>query len=204
MSSKLVPATQQVLDDAPLVPGAAEGDGLAIDVRIKADDLAAGLVRPLWEADVIAGAMREMLHERGRSLVGMNVHVVLPSGEVSDYPNAVGNVAHDQVFAAGEPDDVVSELTRSAESLDLKVESIEILHGIQPAPAVTVTTSDPVYYVAHEDQIGRALFGGRARYEGEYLRVNDESGRPVVISGASFRTGAGHLWIRPDLNPRTD
>ena len=200
-SAVLVHATENVVPDSPFSPAKGRA-GFALNFRVRAPDAAEGGVRPVWEAHLVAGAVREMLHVQGERLIDVNVVARLPGGSTTDFPTALGNVAFGQAFVDDDPAALRAELERAADRLGLTVDSIEILRPLQPAPAITVTTSDPARYVAHHGEMHAQLFGGRARFEGQFLRVNDESGRPVLISGASFRTGTGSLWIRADLNPR--
>ena len=202
-SAVLVHATENVVQDGPFSPAKGRA-GFALNFRVRAPDLEEGIVRPAWEAHLVAGAVREMLHVQGKRLVAVNVVARLPGGNATDFPTALGNVAFGQAFVDEDPAALRAEFERAADRLGLTVDSIEILRPLQPAPAITVTTSDPARYVAHHGEMHAQLFGGRARFEGQFLRVNDESGRPVLISGASFRTGIGGVWIRPDLNPRND
>lgn len=200
LGADLAPFRRAVVPDNP---GAEAVDGLEARFTVRAVNLERGMLRPLWEANLVAGALREMLHVQNTRLLSVRVAAVLPDGTSADHPNVLGDIAFGQSFASGEPDQLTSELERAGQRLGLQVESVEILYPLQAAPAVTVVTSEPASFVADYARLHAEIFGGRARFEGQFLRVNDEAGRPVLMSSASFRTGIGGLWIRPDLNPRT-
>ena len=63
-----------------------------------------------------------------------------------------------------------------------------------------MTVDEPQAFLAETAPgLVEKLFGSPPRVEGYYLQVNDRANRPFYIDAASFRSGAGHRWIRPDL-----
>jgi hypothetical protein len=172
---------------------------------VAAPALGAAAVRVIWEANLLAGALREELHLAGiaGALIAANVSVRLPDGTLHrNAGGGMGHVAYGQRFADGDPAAIEADIRRAAAKHGLKIESIEVFRPLQPAPAIVVRVDDPVAFLADSNLIVRDLFGGVARYEGQYLQANDRAGAPVFVQAADFRTGVGQQWIRPDLDPR--
>ena len=161
--------------------------------------------RPLWEADLVAAAVRDRLHALGiqPDLVGVQVIANLPGGQTRDLGGGVGNTVFGQAFSSSTDASIRAAIARAADRLGLSLASVQILHALQPAPAVVVKSADPAAFVASYPAIWNQLFG-RAVYEGVYLEAVDASGRPFYVGGAVYRSGAGLQWIRRDLDPRTN
>jgi hypothetical protein len=171
---------------------------------VKAPGEGAALQRPVWEGNIVAGALKERLHALGdRGLFAVNTSVAVPSGEIlRNVGGGFGDVAFGQVFADGSPNALATDIRAAASGLGFKVDSVEVLHPLQSAPAVVLTTTDPKGFVSSADQYISQIFGGVAKYEGEYLEVRDPSGDPVFVQASAFRTGVGQRWIRKDLDQR--
>ncbi len=65
------------------------------------------------------------------------------------------------------------------------------------APATAATTEK---FVSGDTWI--TLFGSDPKvFEGYFLRVQDDNGNPIYMSGNADRAGAAVGWVRPDLYP---
>jgi hypothetical protein len=162
-------------------------------------------VRSFWEADLVAGALRDAMHNYGNTpLYASEIDLQLPDGTVmTGASGGIGDVAYDQEFtgdvtADGLNHDILSVLVDAG----LTIKSVAIINADQSAPAIVAETSDPAGFVAKADPTLVAAYGVPPRYEGYYLEVDDEAGAPVFIQSTSFRTGVGRRWVRPDLDPR--
>lgn len=160
--------------------------------------------RAIWEANLVAGALRDELHLAGieGDLVASNVSVRLPSGKVEENTGGgLGWVAFAQGFSDADRGSVEQQVESAADDLGLDVNSLDVLQPLQAAPAVVISVDDPKEFVAHADDITIDLFGRPPRYEGEYFQANDEAGQAVFVQAAAFRSGVGMRWVRPDLDP---
>lgn len=180
-------------------------DGIWVNGTVAIPALGASAVRPVWEANLVIAALRDRLHAGGASpdVIGSQISGELPDGRM--LPNiggGIGNVDFLQAFSAASPGDVQRDIRRNAASLNLRVDSLAVLTPLQVAPAVVVTTHDVAGLIRNPDAVINALFGGIAKYEGEYLEVRDAAGSAVFIQASAFRTGVGQRWYRPDLDPR--
>jgi hypothetical protein len=159
--------------------------------------------RPIWEANLVAGALRDAMHANGLPrLISSQVSVALPNGRIiKDVGGGVGDVAFDQTFSSAPSQSITSLIQSAATQLGLTVDSIKIVNAVQPAPAVVVTTSDTQQFADNPDAVLTALFGAPGTYEGEYLEVHDASGTVAFIQGSAFRTGVGQRWFNPAIFP---
>jgi hypothetical protein len=179
--------------------------GLWAYFRVATPDDGPGAIKAIWQADLVAGALREELYANGMpSLYNDVITVQLPDGRTEDIGGGVGNVAYGQVFATTTPDEIEARTLASARSADLDVVRMEVFSALQAAPALTVRAQNPEAMIRNPLKAMRTAFGtDPATFEGVYFEVRDASDdSPVLIEAGSFRTGVGHEWIRPDLDPR--
>lgn len=162
-------------------------------------------IRPIWEADLAVGAARDDVAVNGTGTIeNASYALALPDGTVlAEAGGGMGNVVAGQRFSAENAARVRPEIAERVATADLRLVELDIRSGMQLAPAVVATTSDPAGFVRRAAETVTAIFGAPGAYEGVYLEVRDTAGSPVFVEAASFRTGHGQRWIRPDLDERT-
>jgi hypothetical protein len=178
-------------------------DGKWLYTTVSAPAYSWKYIRSVWEADLVAGALSDAMHAEGADLYSEEVSLELPDGTV--IPNAVGGlgeVKFQQQFPTPSAPLVAGLVTQAASEAGLDVRSMDVLTADQPAPAVVLKTDNPRYFVEHVDEIIAKLVGNPPAVEGYYIRVDDAAGNPVFVRATAFRIGAGHEWVRPDLDPR--
>jgi hypothetical protein len=164
-----------------------------------------GTIRSLWEADLLAGAIAELTSESRtlRSAIGYaDVRVQLPDGSVTDTGGAgIGDIVRGQQFAAAHDSDITIKrsVERVASMFGLSVESVTIFRPLGAAPAVVLTAPDISTVASKFRTLEDALFGSRPRYEGYYLEIRGNNGKPYVERSASYLTGSGQLWTDPSV-----
>lgn len=186
------------LAQTPSVPSARKGTRLHFVLSVPANDQS--VIRSEWEADLVQGAAADALElSGGQPVVGSAMDLKLPDGAVlSDMAGGMGDVVPGQIFQAPADDELIRNLTHQVHAAKLAPVSIEVLHADQPAPAVVAKTADSSAAAAAAATTVRALFGQNPpKYEGYYFEVRDKAGDPLFIQSASFRSGAGRLWISP-------
>jgi hypothetical protein len=160
-------------------------------------------LRSIWDADLVTGVLRDAMRANGEVLYAAQISLILPDDTV--VPNVAGgggDVVFNQQFPTPSPDDAARSIIEAASSAGLVVESLEIVQLEQPAPALVVTTEDPKGFVDDAQGILNDIFGDPPTYEAYYVEVRDQAGQPVFFQATNFRIGAGHQWVRPDLDPR--
>lgn len=187
--------------DNPSVPNSsAFTNSLWLYVTVRAPALTPeATTKPIWLGNLITGALRDELFAAGqRPLFSSLVSVVLPdASQESDVGGGIGAIQAGQVFSSASDSAIRSQLSAAATSAGYTVDSIDVVHADQPAPAVAVTTSDPEAAAANPDEVITAIFGQSGTYEGEYLEVRAPDGTLVFVTGAAFRTGVGQRWVNP-------
>jgi hypothetical protein len=175
---------------------------LWLQVVVRAADAESGLVSPVWESHVLAGVIRDRLHDAGLPrLSGLETGAQLPDGHIIRVGSwGVEGVAVDQQFDTSGEAELRSVIESNAAQLDLglTVQSVRFLHGIQEVPIVRLVSTDPKAAVAASDRIDQALFGGDASsVEGYCVEIDDVSGIAVSIQASASRAGIGSTWTAP-------
>lgn len=187
--------------DDPSVPNsAAFTKSLWLYVTVNAPALTEeATTKPIWLGNLITGALRDELYATGQTpLFSSLVSVDLPNGsQASDVGGGIGAIRLGQVFSSASDPQVKSQIESAAAAAGYVVDSTDVVHADQPAPAVVVTTSDPQAAAASPDQVLTAIFGPSGTYEGEYLEVRAEDGTLVFVQGSAFRSGVGQRWVNP-------
>ena len=162
--------------------------------------------RPVWEALLVAGALRDALDRVGEEpLYDVVIDLRLPDGGVvANAGGGLGVAERQPPSPHASPQAVADEIRARASALELSVKSIEFAGVERTAPAVTAETAmDPRDVVKRF--YGRALaavFGPWLAYEGVHLRIDDGGGEPILVSGAASRAAVGMVWVRPELDHR--
>ncbi len=167
-------------------------------------DDAQGSIRPVWEAQLVAGALRDEMHAHGLvSLYSDQVDVKLPDGSVvTGEHGGLGNTVFGQVFSTTTPASIAADIAQRVANAGLTLVSVRVLTPEQSAPMVVVRSNDPAGFVKNEYTMLRQIFGNPTTYEGIYLEAQDSAGSPFFIVASSFRTATGQTWYRPDLDPQ--
>ena len=114
----------------------------------------------------------------------------------------MGLVASGQRFSEASDAEIKTAIQAALNRQNLKVVDLNVARVDQPAPNIVVETEDPQEAARSALSLISSLFFNQDHqptYEGYYFEVVDATGSPVLIQAASFRTGAGHLWFRPDV-----
>lgn len=187
--------------DDPSVPNSVGfNNSLWLYVTVKAAALTPeATTRPLWLGNLITGALRDELYSAGQKpLYSSEVSIELPNATLdADVGGGIGGIEPGQVFSSASDASIRATLTASAAAAGYSIDSLDIVHADQPAPALVVTTTNPQAAAANPDAVLTAIFGPPGTYEGEYLEVHAEDGTLVFVQGSAFRTGVGQRWINP-------
>jgi hypothetical protein len=195
-------------DPGEPLPPAAERmeDDFIARLTVRAPENGPLAQRAMWEGQLVAAALRDALRAAGHEpLVDVVLALQLPDGRVvENVGGGLGYIAYEQQFEVDRSDsEIVSELRAQAKRAGFIVESIDVVHVDQPAPALTLRTgADVERMIEQAQELDDALFGKTTRYEGVHWRIDDLAGEPIFIQSAAFRTGVGMEWMRPELDPR--
>ena len=175
----------------------------SLHVRVKIPRPGVDTMEPLWQVDLLTGALVELAgsHRALQSDIGtIDVSAQVPNGKV--FPNlggGMGGVARGQHFAGADDTDaeVRNYIERRASSLGLRVDSVTVFRALGAAPAVVLTAPHIRSTAANLGTVEERLFGegSTPRYEGFFLEIRGTDGTPHVWRSVSYLTGVGSLSI---------
>jgi hypothetical protein len=152
-------------------------------------------IRAIWEADLVAGVLRDGMLANGEVLFSTRTSLLLPDGTtIPNVAGGIGNVSPNEQFNTPPAKEVPNQIENAASAAGLHVQSIQVLLPAQPAPVVVATIEDPTAVSEEWPALATKIFGQPPTYEGYYLEVRDTEGRPIFIQATDFRIGAGHQW----------
>ena len=200
-------ATQQVLGGLgdPSVtsatvatPALSSGEsGHWLTVTIDSDQ--ADGVKQSWLAQMVQGAVEDLMrtHEPTTSQVLQGAKLVDRDGSghrvVTDL--GYGAVVGGQVFDSPSDAALRQQVATAAQKYGLTVDSIQVLHPLDSALAVTMTVPDGSLDGWGLDSLQNAIEGGTVPdVEGLYLELRSPSGQIIVKSSMAFRIPGGGGW----------
>jgi hypothetical protein len=188
--------------DIPVPPRLANGRWVYSTVAVP--DEGPRSLRAVWEADLVAGALRDAVRARGGpEIVGSEIALRLPDGRrIPHAAGGMGDVQFQQEFENPSAVELEARIRGELGAAGFRVTNVDSVMIEQIAPVVTVSVDDPATAVERLHEIVNAAFGRPLRYEGYYLEAQDAEGGLVLIQTAAFRSGVSHRWTRPDLDPR--
>jgi hypothetical protein len=163
-------------------------------------------LKPSWEAELLLGAVAELTStsrtlENGVGYAGFRG--LLPNGTVTDLGSydIGGTGRRQQRFARAHESDAAIErsVERVASRFGLSVDSLTIFHAAGAAPAVVLTAPNIWTVWSKFGSLKVALFGDPHWYQGFYLEIRGENGKPYLRESQSFRTGTGQGWNDPSV-----
>jgi hypothetical protein len=158
----------------------------------KGDDLyavwLAGLVRGavvdrMWDdeestADVVGGGQLEDTDRTGAA-------VVTPLG--------TGSVVGGQVFHSPSDDDLEARAEAAARRFGLELLTVQVMHPLETAIAVRFALPGDGELTWTIDDLRAAVAGSPLSVEGVFIEIVSPSGKSLLRTGASYRTGEGGL-----------
>lgn len=185
-------------------PTADDWQGNWLYATINVDSLTNAAYLPeLWEADLLQGALAESMNAGQRDLanvvVGSTFTARLPDGSEATLGGGAGDVAAYQEFAAPTDDNAVAQAQTVLSKFGLATIDVRVLHPLDSALYVVAQVKDVNTLANQLNVLQNDLLGSPLEFEGLYLEIRDSSGQPIVRSASAFRSGAGHIWAKPDL-----
>ncbi len=190
-----------------LIPAtASSAGGSVVSMTVNVDLAGPMAIRRTWEAELIAGALRDVAAERGLGQVdNFLISTRFPDGSVVPADSGFGNVVTSQLFDASSDSDIAKRITAGLTKARLKPISVSFVPVLQSAPVVIASGDDPAAIVdaSHLAPWWTDVLGDYDNYEGYYLELRDQDGNPFLISTAAHRAGSSSAWMRPDLRSRS-
>jgi hypothetical protein len=163
-------------------------------------------VPDVWLAGLAVGALAERMRTN-QAVISDEIASATAVGPGSSGAPVTSNVGPGavslgQVF--GSPSDAVltSRVNTVAQQFGLKVASLSILHPLESALRVTFIVPDSATIDWTLDQLRTALVGASPDVEGVLTELDNSAGQPLLVAGATYRTGEGGLWFAPGQDDR--
>lgn len=177
--------------------------GLQVAVTLTRNDDG---VPDVWLADLAVGALAE------RSRTDQAVASDLVSSAIAIGPGKAGNtvttslgigaVRLGQVFGSPSDSALTAHVADVAQGHGLTVADLQILHPLESAMSVKFVVPDGAKIDWTIDALRTELVGAVPDVEGLLIELDDAHGRPLLQSGAAYRTGEGGLWFAPGQDAR--
>lgn len=159
-----------------------------------------------WNAELAVGAAAQLsvTNQTALDQVLSSAVAVGPDTKGADatVDLGVGGVAMNQVFDSPSDDDLTSHVDEVAERYGLTVSSVEVLHPLESALAVTFVVPPDAKSDWTIDDLRTALVGAVPDVEGVLIQLNSPDGSTLVQASSSYRTGSGGLWFAPGQDSR--
>jgi hypothetical protein len=162
-------------------------------------------VERVWLGELVEGAVAELMHTNQSHL-----NQVLGGGQVLDGrtqgdPGAtslgMGSAPSGQHYDSPSDEALRERVIAVATKYDLNVSSVEILHPLDSALAITLTVPDgDVPWTI--DQLGDELDGGRNELEGLFIQLNSPDGQALLRTSTAARVQGGGVWFAPGQDER--
>ena len=176
--------------------------GEVVTLTVDAASTGAAAIKDTWEAELIAGALRDVAAERGLPEVdNFLINTRLPDGSIVPSDSGFGNVARSQLFDTASDSQIATRIRSGLGDAGLTPISVSFVPVLQSAPVVIASSTDPAATVdaSHLYPWWTKVLGDFNNYEGYYFELRDTSGKPFLISTAAHRAGSSSSWIRQDL-----
>jgi hypothetical protein len=169
-------------------------------VTVKAPYESSAVVKASWQADLIAGAYRDLSHASGLpDLLGYSISVDFPDGRVlpAGASLAVGDFEHGAgVTNAASLTDVITQrlTTVSAQVGGFSSTKVSFVQPAGLAPVVVIRANDPgeaaEYFASMFSGRVASIFGSA---EGGYLEIRDAHDRIVLAASGTARIRKGRV-----------
>ena len=172
-------------------------------IRVRLDSDAGPGVKQAWLGELVLGAVGELIRTDQKTLASVVAGQIVertPNGRVHSIPLLMNGLVG-QHFNSPSDADLRQRVDTVAEKYGLSVASVEVLHPLDSALAVTYTVSrgKPSWTF---QELKSALLGSPTDIEGIYRQLNSPGGRPLFRVANGERTTGGGGWFAPGLGDR--
>jgi hypothetical protein len=152
-------------------------------------------VKELWLGVLVEGAVGELARTNHTTLarvLGAEVVTRSGSGRRETTPLGMGEAPVGRQFHSSSDADLRQRALDAAHEYGLTLDSVEVLHPLDSALAVTFTVP-PGGVSWTLTELDDALLGSPVDLEGLFVQLNSPSGRPLLIveNGQRIRGGGG-------------
>jgi hypothetical protein len=189
--------TVQGVDVIP-APGVYDCGSPCLRVRLKSN--ADHGVQEVWLGQLIEGAVGELVRTNNQKtlaeVLGAEVVTPTPRGHLVTTPLGMGYSPLGHRFNSPRDADLRQRATDVADKYGLRVDSVEVLHPLDSALAVTLTVPrGPVSWTLY--QLTNDLLGSPIDVEGLSIQLISPTGHPLLHVANGERAKGGGGWFAP-------
>jgi hypothetical protein len=177
----LLGATWLVLAaDGPAQPGDSPATGPGVRVPVEgdqADDLYA-----VWLGGLERGAVADRMRD--------------------DEEVTADVIDGGQVFHSPSDDDLEARVEAAARKFGLQLLSVEVMHPLESAISVKFALPEDGELTWTIDDLRDAVAGSPSSVEGVFIEIDSPSGKSLIRTSSSYRTGEGGLSFAPGQDDR--
>lgn len=174
-------------------------------LRVRLNSNADHGVHEVWLGQLIEGAVGELVRTNNQKTLAevLGAEVVTPTrrGHLVTTPLGMGYSPLGHRFNSPSDADLRRRVAEVADTYGLTVDTVELLHPLDSALAVTFTVpSGAVAWTLY--QLTNDLLGSPIDVEGLSIQLNAPSGRPLLRVANGERAKGGGGWFAPGQDDR--
>ena len=189
--------------DLPGVRNVLPENALWLYVDVVEPDQGPGMVDGYWQAEMLAGAIRDAAAAEGLPpVIGMTIRAVLRNG--SEAPTGSGGERIDHArtptsILGWTPQTLKTEIQARSRLPGVTLGNISLVQPLGLGAKIDVTVNERSGKAV--GQAIRSLIGdSRGQLEGILFRIYDRSGRLISASASATRTSSGVSWLDPSVH----
>jgi hypothetical protein len=175
-----------------------------VNVRVdsdQGDDLYA-----VWLGGLVQGAVADRMRDDEETTAdvigGGQVEATDHSGEPVTIKLGTGSIRGGQVFDSPTDDDLEARAEAAAKRFGLELLSFKVTHPLESAIAVKFALPEDGELSWTIDDLRDAVAGSPSSVEGVFIEIDTPSGKSLIRTGTSYRTGEGGLSFAPGQDDR--
>jgi hypothetical protein len=175
-----------------------------VNVRVdsdKGDDLYA-----VWLGGLVQGAVADQMRDDEETTAD-----VIGGGQVEDTDQSgapvtvslgTGSIVGGQVFHSPSDDELEARMKTAARRFGLELLAVEVMHPLESAISVRFALPEDGELSWTIDDLRDAVAGSPLSVEGVFIEIDSPSGKSLLRTGTSYRTGEGGLSFAPGQDDR--
>jgi hypothetical protein len=173
-------------------------------LRVRLNSNAGRGVREDWLGEMVVGAVGELMRTDQKMLSEVLAGEILDrtsNGQVVTTALGSGYVRLGRDYHSPSDADLRERVTSVANKYGVRLSSLQVLHPLDSALAVTFAVPDGPVDWTHDD-LSNDLAGSPADIEGIFLQLDSPTGRPLFRSAFAYRFNGGIGWFAPGQDER--
>jgi hypothetical protein len=161
---------------------------------------------PVWLGGLVQGAVADLMRDDEETTAdvigGRQVEDTDQSGAPVTIKLGTGSVVGGQAFHSPSDDELEARADAAARKFGLELLSVEVMHPLESAISVRFAVPEEGELTWTIDDLRDAVAGSPLSVEGVFIEIVSPSGKSLLRTGTSYRTGEGGLSFAPGQDDR--